>query len=85
MAFSSTRVLEQSPVGGQGFAVYTATNVQTDGTSTITTDFRNIIYVGYQNKSRAAAGGLKTTVSAGVITLTSETADDDFELFIVGV
>lgn len=85
MAYSSTQTVKLSPLGGGlYFTVFTATDVQTDGTNTIATGLRKIHQVSYQNKTRAAAGGLRVTVSGGTITLTSENADDDFELFIIG-
>lgn len=85
MAYSSSLAVKPFPLGGGLYGVvYTATDVQTSGANTIATSFRKIYSVTYQNKTRAAAGGLKVTVSAGTITLTAETADDDFELFVVG-
>ena len=70
--------------GGLYLGVWTATDIQTSGANTLATGLRTIYSVTYQNKTRAAAGGLKVTVSGGTITFTSETADDDFEIAVIG-
>lgn len=84
MAYSSTET-KRVRVGGGIFKIYyTATDVQTSGANTIVTPFRKIYGISVWNKTRAAAGGLKMAVSAGTITLTGETNDDDFELGVEG-
>jgi len=85
MAEVGTENVKSSPLGGLHYKIYTATNVQTDGTSTVGTDFRTIRFVGYQNTANAGSGGLKITTSGSTITLTAETSNDDFELFVAGV
>ena len=63
---------------------YTVTDVQTSGANTIATGMRKIKGVAFVNQTRAAAGGLKVAVSAGTLTLTAETADDDFLITVWG-
>lgn len=85
MAYSTTNTVKLSPLGGGFyFGVWTATDIQTSGANTLATGLRKIVHVSYQNTTRAAAGGLKVTVSGGTITFTAETADDDFEVFVIG-
>jgi hypothetical protein len=85
MAYSSTEQAQGPLGGGLMFKIYTATDVATDGTSTISTDFRKILVAVPMNTTRAASGGLKIAKSGGTLTLTAETANDDFEILVIGV
>ena len=83
MAYGSTR--DFVDVMGKSLVHhYTATDVQTSGANTIATGMRRIKGVAFVNKTRAAAGGLQVAISGGTLTLTSETADDDFLITVWG-
>ena len=83
MAYGSTR--DFVDVMGKSLVHhYTVTDVQTSGANTIATGMRRIKGVAFVNKTRGAAGGLKVAVSGGTLTLTAETADDDFLITVWG-
>lgn len=83
MTYSSTLDLKGT-IGGKIMRVYDATDVATDGSSTIATGMRKIYGAFPMNSSRAGAGGLKIAISSGTLTLTSETANDDFKIMVIG-
>lgn len=85
MAYSSSKKHFGPYGGGLNYETHTLTDVATSGSNTFEVDLRTIRQVTFQNKTRAAAGGIKITTSGSTVTVTAETADDDFEVTVIGV